>query len=99
MNIRMIVFSTLALIVGGSVGAGAALLYAPQSGRTTRAMIRAKGIMLQDRVTEDMNLARLRIEGRLDNIAIGARHKVAEISDRLQDTVDALPVPVRVNGR
>ena len=99
MNIRNFAFNVLALIVGGLVGAGTALLYAPQSGRTTRAMIRTKGAMLQDKVVEDVHLTRLQIEGKLDNLATEALHKVAEISDQLKETVDSLPLPLRTNGR
>jgi gas vesicle protein len=40
------------LILGGLVGAAVALLFAPQSGEQTQAMIREKGIELRDRVQE-----------------------------------------------
>ncbi|MFL7892948.1 MAG: YtxH domain-containing protein [Anaerolineales bacterium] len=39
-------------VIGGLIGAGVALLTAPQSGEETRAMIGEKGIELRDRAEE-----------------------------------------------
>ncbi len=49
------------MVIGGLVGAAAAMLLAPQSGEETRAMIRDKSIELKDKavdVGQDMPVAR-----------------------------------------
>jgi gas vesicle protein len=50
------------LILGGLIGAGAALLLAPQPGDETRAELREKGIELRERVLEISEEARRRAE-------------------------------------
>jgi gas vesicle protein len=47
-------------IVGGLVGAAVAMLFAPQSGEETRALIRDKGIEIQERSVEMSDEARRR---------------------------------------
>jgi gas vesicle protein len=49
-------------VVGALVGAAAALLFAPQSGEETRALIRDKGIELQERSVEMSEEARRRAQ-------------------------------------
>lgn len=63
-------------LVGGLVGAAAALLLAPQSGEETRALIREKGIELQDRADEMTVDARRRAE----ELQVQAREKASAVS-------------------
>jgi gas vesicle protein len=50
-------------VVGGLVGAAVAILLVPQSGEETRALIREKGIVLQERSAEMGNAAADRAKG------------------------------------
>lgn len=47
-------------VIGGLVGAAAAILFAPHSGEDTRALIRERGIELQERSAELTHEARRR---------------------------------------
>ena len=49
-------------VIGGLVGAAAALLMAPQSGEETRAQIQERGIELQSKAQETMRDARLKAD-------------------------------------
>ena len=49
-------------LLGGLIGAGAALLLAPQSGEETREQIRQKGVDLQGKAEETMAEARQKVE-------------------------------------
>ena len=61
-------------LVGGLIGAGAALLLAPQSGEETRAQIRDKSLELRDRA-----------EVAVDDLRAKAEAVVADASRRLED--------------
>jgi gas vesicle protein len=61
-------------LVGGLVGAGAALLLAPQSGEETRAQIRDRSLELRDKA-----------EVALDDLRAKAEAVVADASRRLED--------------
>jgi gas vesicle protein len=85
-----------ALFAGALVGAGAALLFAPQSGRKTRRDIR----QFADRVGNKADAARLELQRSIDNIIEDVEEKLREglaggmdwtdskIAD-LQQTLDA----------
>lgn len=62
-------------LIGGLIGAGVALLMAPQSGEETREMIKDKSIELRDRAYETADVARERAE----QLAQQARERVSEI--------------------
>ena len=49
-------------LVGGLIGAGAALLLAPQSGAETREQIREKSIELRDKAEDSLEEARAKVE-------------------------------------
>ena len=49
-------------LVGGLIGAGAALLLAPQSGEETRAQIRDKSLELRERAEVALDDARAKVE-------------------------------------
>jgi gas vesicle protein len=58
-------------IVGGLTGAVAALLFAPQSGEETRAVIKERSIELRDKASEEAEIALKRAE----EAALEARQK------------------------
>ena len=63
-------------IIGGLVGAAAALLLAPQSGEETRTLIRDKSVELKDKASESAEEARLRMVETVDDL----RERVDELS-------------------
>ena len=62
-------------VIGGLIGAGVALLMAPQSGEETRGFIKDKSIELRDRAYETADEARIKAE----QLAQQARDRAAEI--------------------
>jgi gas vesicle protein len=75
------------LVVGGLVGAAAALLLAPQSGEETRTQIRDKSIELKDRAVEYGQDARLRAEKALDDARMHADEAVEQLRTRGEEYV------------
>jgi gas vesicle protein len=71
-------------LVGGLVGAAAALLLAPQSGEETRLMIRDKGIELREQADGLTEEAKKRAEG----FQVQAKEKAGELQSRVKDAVD-----------
>lgn len=85
------------LIIGGLIGAAAALLMAPQSGEETRTLIKERSIELKDRAAETAEEARLRAEElaaearhRAEELTSEARHKAGEISQQARTRADEL---------
>jgi gas vesicle protein len=70
--------------VGALVGAAAALLLAPQSGEETRALIRDKGIELQERSAEMSAEARRRAA----EIQVQTKERAADTQAKLKEAVD-----------
>jgi gas vesicle protein len=62
-------------LVGGLVGAAAALLLAPQSGEETRGQIRQKGIELQTRAEDALGEARAKV----DAVAADVKRRAEEL--------------------
>jgi gas vesicle protein len=62
------------LLVGGLIGAGTMLLFAPQSGKKTREQIRLKGIELRDQTT-----------GAFEDAISQTRDKVRLVTNRVQE--------------
>jgi gas vesicle protein len=98
MKARMIILSLATLVLGGLVGTSVALLYAPQSGRATRAMLRSKGVILQEKVSEEVDLTRLQMKGRINNMANEARGRVNELGGHLKDSVSSIPMALRARA-
>jgi gas vesicle protein len=68
------------MVIGGLVGAGVALLSAPQSGQETRAAIRQRGIELKDRAVEEINMGR----ARASELAASGKERLGEMVQRGQ---------------
>lgn len=72
------------VIIGGLVGAAAALLLAPQSGEETRAIIKERSIELKDKAAETAEEARHRAE----MAAIDARHRAEELGQQAKERAE-----------
>lgn len=70
-------------VVGALVGAAAAILFAPQSGEETRALIRERSIELQERSVELSEEARRRAV----EYEAQAKEKATELQSRMQEAV------------
>jgi len=76
-------------IVGGMVGAGVALLMAPQSGRRTRSKIRDKGEELREKAVETAEDTRHRASHTLDGWASSTKDRFSSLKERGRDMVGA----------
>jgi len=92
-------------IVGGLTGAVVSLLFAPQSGEETRALIRDKSIELRDRASETAEEALRRAEAaasdaraRAEEAAKLARARADELAKEARARADELAKEVRTRG-
>jgi len=74
------------MMIGGLVGAAAAMLMAPQSGEETRAMIRDKSIELKDKAVDVGQDVQLRAEKALETTTA----KLEDVVDDLKSRTDEL---------
>lgn len=74
----------LAFLIGGAVGAGIALLYAPQSGRDTRKDIAKTARRVKK---ETVNLVEDAVDS-INDFASDVKEKVSDIIDRGKDLSD-----------
>jgi gas vesicle protein len=79
------------LVLGGLVGAGIALLMAPQSGEETRAQIRDTSVELKDRANETMAEAREKAEA----ITADSRRRAEEIIAEARTSADKMMAEAR----
>lgn len=82
-------------IVGGLSGAVVALLFAPQSGEETRAIIKDKSIELRDRAQVSAEEAIARAEA----VAADARARADELTKQLRDRGQEVVEDVRERGK
>lgn len=75
----------IGLLVGGLAGAGAMLLYAPQSGAQTRNQIRERGIQLRDQTAASVKNALEQARVETEEMAAGVREKAGELKHRGQE--------------
>ena len=73
------------MIIGGLVGAAAAMLMAPQSGEETRALIRDKGIELKDKAVDVGQDMQLRAEKALETTRVQLEDVVDELKSRTDE--------------
>ena len=81
-------------IVGGLTGAVVSLLFAPQSGEETRALIRDKSIELRDRAAETAEEALARAE----SAAAEARARAEELARQARMRAEELAKDMRARG-
>ena len=79
------------LVIGALVGAGIALLMAPQSGEETRAQIRDASVELKDRANETMAEAREKAEA----ITADSRRRAEEIIAEARKSADKMIADAR----
>ena len=82
-------------VLGGLVGAGIALLYAPQSGENTRQVIKEKSIELKDKAIETGDELRHKAEDvsarameRIEETAEATKTRAQEFQSRSQSFLD-----------
>ena len=82
-------------IVGGLTGAVAALLFAPQSGEETRAVIKERSIELRDKATEEAEAAWKRAE----TAALEARDRAEELTRQVIAQSEEITLKARERGK
>jgi gas vesicle protein len=82
-------------IVGGLTGAVVSLLFAPQSGEETRALIKDKSIELRDRASQTAEDALARAE----ELAADARSRADELSKAARARAEELATEVKARGK
>ena len=75
----------IGLLIGALAGAAAMLLYAPQSGKQTRAEIQLKSIQLRDRTKKGIKKAVADVQSEKNRIATEIREKAIELKELGQD--------------
>lgn len=77
-------------LIGGLSGAVVALLFAPQSGEETRAMIKDKSIELRDKAQQSAEEALARAEAAAAEARARADELARQLKERGQSAVDAV---------
>jgi len=82
-------------VVGGLTGAAVSLLFAPQSGEETRAILRDKAVELRDRAAESVEEARLQAEKAWDEAKLKtdewtkiAKEKAGELRTKGEKSIE-----------
>jgi len=93
-------------VVGGLTGAVVALLFAPQSGEETRAIIKDKSIELRDKAQVTAEEAYRRAEeaaqaarARAEQLAAEARQRATELSGEARARAEQLAAEARERGK
>jgi gas vesicle protein len=80
-------------IVGGLTGAIVSILFAPQSGEETRALIRDKSIELRDKATQSAEEALARAEATAAEARARAEELAQDLQERGKSVVEAAKKP------
>ncbi len=94
-SIRSFLAGLAALTIGGFIGAGVALLYAPQSGRATRSMIYSKGVALKEKAAEEAHLAGTKAKGQLNHVTRDIRYKAQEVGSQAKGQLNHVTRDIR----
>lgn len=76
------------LLIGGLIGAGTALLFAPQAGEQTRAAIQHKTIELRDRTTEGVKGAVSQVTNKTRQVASNVLGRGQEVVQQGRDALE-----------
>ena len=76
------------LLLGGLIGAGTALLFAPQAGERTRAAIQNKTMELRDRTTEGVKDAVSQVSNKTRQVASNVIGRGQEIVQQGRDALE-----------
>jgi gas vesicle protein len=85
-------------IVGGLTGAVVSLLFAPQSGEETRALIKDKSIELRDKAATSAEAAIARAEAAAAEARARADELAKELRARGKEVVEAVRKPRKAGG-
>ena len=88
----------IGFVVGGLTGAVVALLFAPQSGEETRALIKDKSIELRDKAEVSAEEAYARAEQLATDARARANQLASEIKGRGKVAAEAVRTPVKKSG-
>jgi gas vesicle protein len=76
------------LLVGGLVGATAMLLFAPNSGKKTRAKIQRKGAEVHDQVVKGVEEATVEVRAKAREVTHDVKKGAGDLQQRGQDVID-----------
>jgi gas vesicle protein len=85
-------------VVGGLTGAVVALLFAPQSGEETRALIKDKSIELRDRAASSAEDVIARAEAAATEARLRAEELAKEVRERGKSALEAVRKPKKDAG-
>jgi gas vesicle protein len=80
--------TVLFLSLAGLVGGGVALLYAPRSGKKTRAKLMSQGEALRKKMNKDVSHTRTQLRKQINQTNKIARKRVYALGNQLYDTVE-----------
>lgn len=75
-------------VIGALIGAGIALLMAPQSGQDTRNLLLNKGTEVKDRAVGTVGDTRERASKALDEVTHSAKESLTSLRNRSGDMID-----------
>ena len=87
-SVPLILAIAASLVVGGLIGVGVALLYAPQSGRATRRYLRSKSEALREKALEGVEHTRSKAKGKFNKASRQIQSQATHLGKQLQDTVE-----------
>jgi gas vesicle protein len=76
------------LLIGGLIGAGTALLFAPQAGEKTRADIQNKTMEFRDRTTEGVKGAVSQVKDKTRQVTSNVLGKAQELTHQGREVLD-----------
>lgn len=85
-------------VVGGLTGAVVALLFAPQSGEETRALIKDKSIELRDQASQSAEELLARAESAASEARTRAEDLAKEVRTRGKSAIEAVRKPKKDSG-